>query len=131
VKERLAELLLQAQDLGADRRLGDQDAGRSAGELAFLGDRDEGAELSQIQTKRSGASPRTRGRQHRDRRRTLVGTHTGPLASHDGQSIPATGRRLRLRMTDAATIADAGVTSHRLYFDQLELLEQLGLAPDG
>jgi hypothetical protein len=34
-------------------------------------------------------------------------------------------------MTDAATIADAGVTSHRLYFDQLELLEQLGLAPDG
>jgi ketosteroid isomerase-like protein len=61
----------------------------------------------------------------------IVATHTGPLASHDGHSIPATGRRLQLRMADAATIADGAVTSHRLYFDQLELQRQLGLAPEG
>jgi ketosteroid isomerase-like protein len=61
----------------------------------------------------------------------IVGTHTGPLASHDGQSIPATRRRLRLRIADAATVADGAVTSYRLYFDQLELLEQLELAPEG
>jgi ketosteroid isomerase-like protein len=61
----------------------------------------------------------------------VVGTHTGPLESHDGQSIPATGRRVRLRMADAATVADGVVTSHRFYFDQLELLGQLGLTPEG
>jgi ketosteroid isomerase-like protein len=61
----------------------------------------------------------------------IVGTHTGPLESHDGQSIPATGRRVRLRMADAATVADGVVTSHRFYFDQLELLGQLGLTPEG
>jgi ketosteroid isomerase-like protein len=61
----------------------------------------------------------------------VVGTHAGPLESHDGQSIPATGRRVRLRMVDAATVVDGVVTSHRFYFDQLELLGQLGLAPEG
>jgi hypothetical protein len=34
-------------------------------------------------------------------------------------------------MADAATVADGVVTSHRFYFDQLELLGQLGLAPEG
>jgi ketosteroid isomerase-like protein len=61
----------------------------------------------------------------------VVGTHTGPLASPDGQSIPATGRGLRLRMADAATVENGLVTSHRFYFDQLDLLGQLGLAPEG
>jgi hypothetical protein len=34
-------------------------------------------------------------------------------------------------MADAATVADGVVTSHQFYFDQLELLGQLGLAPEG
>ena len=60
----------------------------------------------------------------------VVGTHTGPLESPDGQSIPATGRHVRLRMSDAVTVEDGLVTSHRFYFDRLELLGQLGLAPE-
>jgi ketosteroid isomerase-like protein len=60
----------------------------------------------------------------------VAGTHTGPLESPDGQ-IPATGKRLRLRMSDAVTVKSGLVTSHRFYFDQLELLGQLGLAPEG
>jgi ketosteroid isomerase-like protein len=61
----------------------------------------------------------------------VLGTHTGPLASPDGRSIPATGRRVRLRMADAVTVEGGRITSHRFYFDQLELLGQLGLAPEG
>jgi ketosteroid isomerase-like protein len=61
----------------------------------------------------------------------VVGTHTGTLTSPDGQSIPATGQRVRLRMADAVTVENGLVTSHRFYFDQLELLGQLGLTPEG
>ncbi len=59
----------------------------------------------------------------------VVGTHTGPLAMPDGESIPPTGKSVRVRGCDAATVEGGLVTSHRFYFDQMELLEQLGLAP--
>jgi ketosteroid isomerase-like protein len=61
----------------------------------------------------------------------FVGTHTGPLEAPTGESIPATGKRLRLRECDVATVTDGVVTSHRFYFDQLDFLGQLGLAPEG
>ncbi len=48
----------------------------------------------------------------------------------DGQSIPPTGKNVRVRGCDAATVEDGLVTSHRFYFDQMELLGQLGLAPE-
>jgi ketosteroid isomerase-like protein len=60
----------------------------------------------------------------------LVGTHTGPLEAPTGESIPATGKRVRVRAGDAATVANGVVTSHRFYFDQMEFLGQLGLAPE-
>lgn len=59
----------------------------------------------------------------------VVGTHTGPLATPDGESIPPTGKSVRVRGCDAATVENGLVTSHRFYFDQMELLGQLGLAP--
>lgn len=59
----------------------------------------------------------------------VVGTHTGPLPMPGGESVPATGRSMRLRGCDAATVENGRVTSHRFYFDQMELLEQLRLAP--
>ena len=59
----------------------------------------------------------------------VVGTHTGPLPMPGGESVPATGRSVRVRGCDAATVENGRVTSHRFYFDQMELLEQLGLAP--
>jgi ketosteroid isomerase-like protein len=61
----------------------------------------------------------------------VVGTHSGPLALPDGTSIPATGKPLRVRGCDVATVADGRVTSHRFYFDQMDLMGQLGLAPEG
>ena len=60
----------------------------------------------------------------------VVGTHTGPLPMPGGESIPPTGKSVRVRGCDAATVEQGLVTSHRFYFDQMELLEQLGLAPE-
>jgi predicted ester cyclase len=60
----------------------------------------------------------------------FVGTNTGPLAMPDGQSIPPTGKSVRFRACDAATVQNGQVTSHRFYFDQMDFLTQLGLAPE-
>jgi steroid delta-isomerase-like uncharacterized protein len=58
---------------------------------------------------------------------SLTGTNTGPLAMPDGTSIPATGKSVSLRGCDAATVKDGQIVNHRLYYDQLEMLTQLGL----
>jgi ketosteroid isomerase-like protein len=55
------------------------------------------------------------------------GTHTGPLQLSPGESIPPTGKRVRLRECDVATVRDGRVKSHRFYFDQTEFGQQLGL----
>jgi steroid delta-isomerase-like uncharacterized protein len=57
----------------------------------------------------------------------FIGTHTGPLATPTGDTIPATGKRVRVRECDVATVENGRITSHRFYFDQMEFLEQLGL----
>jgi steroid delta-isomerase-like uncharacterized protein len=58
----------------------------------------------------------------------VVGTNTGPLPGPTGET-PATGKSVRLRGCDIATVRDGAITSHRFYFDQIEFLAQLGLAP--
>ena len=58
----------------------------------------------------------------------FVGTHTGPLTGPDGQEIPPTDRKIRLHACDCATVEDGVITSHRFYYDQMALLEQLGLS---
>jgi ketosteroid isomerase-like protein len=60
----------------------------------------------------------------------FVGTNTGPLEMPDGQTLPPTGKRVRVRACDAATVANGEVISHRFYFDQMDFLGQLGLAPE-
>ncbi len=60
----------------------------------------------------------------------LIGTNTAPLPMPSGESIPATGKQIRVRSCDAATVEGGLVTSHRFYFDQMEFLGQLGLLPD-
>jgi predicted ester cyclase len=59
----------------------------------------------------------------------LRGTHTGPLRTPAGAEIPATGRTIDLPYCDIFEARDGRVVSHRVYFDRLELMEQLGLAP--
>lgn len=60
----------------------------------------------------------------------MVGTNTAPLPMPDGSTIPATGKQIRMRGCDAITVEGGRVTEHRLYFDQMDMLGQLGLLPE-
>ena len=57
----------------------------------------------------------------------VVGTNTGPLATPGGETLPATGKAVRVRGCDIATVEDGLIVRHHFYFDQMELLGQLGL----
>jgi steroid delta-isomerase-like uncharacterized protein len=60
---------------------------------------------------------------------TFTGTHEGPLRTPDGESIPPTGKQVRLRGSDFATVENGLIVEDRAYFDQVEMLGQLGLLP--
>lgn len=44
------------------------------------------------------------------------------LGFASGDTIPATGKPVRLRMCDAATVSGGRITSHRFYYAQMALL---------
>lgn len=56
----------------------------------------------------------------------LIATHTGTLRTPEGDVEP-TGRRVRIRECDICSVRGAEVVSHRFYFDQMDMLGQLGL----
>jgi predicted ester cyclase len=58
----------------------------------------------------------------------LVGTHSGRLLLPGGEVAP-TGRPIQLRSCHVATVEGLEITSHRFYFDRMELLDQLDLLP--
>ena len=61
----------------------------------------------------------------------FTGTHTAPLPLPSGDTVAPTGKQIRIRSCDLATV-DAGlITQHHFYFDQMEFLEQLGLLQGG
>ena len=55
------------------------------------------------------------------------GTNTGPINLPNGDSLPPTGRAVRSRGCDILTVNNGRGTSHRFYWDQMDLLRQLGL----
>ena len=57
----------------------------------------------------------------------FVATNTGPLEMPSGETFPATGKRVRLRACDVATVKNGRITRHHLYYDQMAFAEQLGL----
>ena len=61
---------------------------------------------------------------------TYDGTHTGPLATPDGNEIPPTNRHATGKGVDVLRIIDGKTVEEHLYFDQLEFLTQLGLVPE-
>ena len=60
----------------------------------------------------------------------VSGTNSGPLHMPSGDTMPATGKQLRIRSCDVAVVEGGEITSHRFYFDQVEFLTQLGLMPE-
>jgi len=57
------------------------------------------------------------------------GTHTAPLQTPAGE-VPATNRQLRGRAAQILRIEGDAIADTRLYFDQVEVLTQLGLMPE-
>lgn len=55
-----------------------------------------------------------------------TGTHTGPLASPQGD-IPPTGKRFVMNYAEVARVEGGRLASEHIYFDQLGFLQQLGL----
>ena len=56
----------------------------------------------------------------------FIGTHTGPLATDDGDVAP-TGASVDLRFADLSWVRDGKIVAYHTYYDQLGLLTQLGL----
>jgi steroid delta-isomerase-like uncharacterized protein len=59
----------------------------------------------------------------------FTGTNTGPLQTPAGE-LPATGRPMELPFADCFRIVDGKITEHRIYYDTVGLLTQLGLMPE-
>ena len=57
----------------------------------------------------------------------FVATHTEPLTLPDGETVPATGKQIRVRAADVATVRGGRIVRHDFYFDQLDMFVQLGL----
>ena len=55
----------------------------------------------------------------------LLGTHLGPL-----RGLPPTGRSFRCRMCALFIFEEDRITGERVYFDQLTIMRQLGVAHD-
>ncbi len=58
-----------------------------------------------------------------------TGKHTGTWRNPDGAEIPATGKKLDFPFVGIFQVENGKITSIRLYYDQIEVLTQLGLMP--
>jgi steroid delta-isomerase-like uncharacterized protein len=58
-----------------------------------------------------------------------TGTHTGPLVGPNG-TVPATGRAFSFPYCDVLQARDGKFVSHRIYWDNVTFLGQLGLLPN-
>lgn len=60
----------------------------------------------------------------------LSGTQTGPLVTPAG-TLPPSGRAVRMPFVTVQQVRDGKIAAERIYFDQLDFLGQLGVAPGG
>ena len=59
----------------------------------------------------------------------FTGTNTGPLQTPGGE-LPPTGRAMVLPFADVFRVTGGKITEHRVYYDTLGLMAQLGLMPE-
>jgi steroid delta-isomerase-like uncharacterized protein len=57
------------------------------------------------------------------------GTHSGPLATPDGQTIPPTGKDVALPACLVMTVRGDQIVEQHHYFDMVTMLTQLGVMP--
>ncbi len=58
-----------------------------------------------------------------------IGTHTGPLTTPSGATVPPTGRKATVPGSSTLEIKGGQVTHNWIYWDMVGLLGQLGLMP--
>jgi predicted ester cyclase len=58
----------------------------------------------------------------------LVGTHTGPFPTPQGE-LPPTGNRVEFGYVSLKRVEGGKIVSEHLYFDQMEFLQQIGALP--
>ena len=59
----------------------------------------------------------------------LEGTYRGPLAGPGGQALPATNKKVRMRICNVVRFEGGTIAEEIGYFDFLGLLSQLGVFP--
>jgi steroid delta-isomerase-like uncharacterized protein len=57
----------------------------------------------------------------------FIGTHSKTMTLPTGQTIPPTGKQVKVRSCDVATVESGKINEHHMYFDEVEFLRQLGL----
>ena len=60
---------------------------------------------------------------------TFAGTHEGPLTMPGGPTVPPTGKKVVVPVSNTFKFADGKVARNSLYYDQMTMMAQLGLAP--
>jgi len=60
---------------------------------------------------------------------TSTGTHTGPLRTPTGDSIPPTNKKVRGTGSSFYQFKDGKIISSQLYWDMTTLLAQIGMMP--
>ena len=60
---------------------------------------------------------------------TMTGTHDGPLAMPNGQTVPATGKKGAVAVSNTFEFANGKIVRNSLYYDNLGMMVQLGLMP--
>jgi steroid delta-isomerase-like uncharacterized protein len=61
---------------------------------------------------------------------TYNGTHSGPLAGSQGE-VAATGKHVSLPGAAFITVSDGKIAIFHGYYDQMAIMAQLGLMPEG
>ncbi len=59
---------------------------------------------------------------------TWSGTNTGPLYLPDGSELPATGKSVEIKGMELTQVRGDKFVVHKLYWDNMAVLAQLGLA---
>jgi steroid delta-isomerase-like uncharacterized protein len=59
----------------------------------------------------------------------LTGTHKGTLRGQNGNDIPATNKPVDMTFVTTIKFRDGKISEEHSYWDRMELLEQLGIAP--
>ena len=62
---------------------------------------------------------------------TYTGTHTGIWRNPAGAEVPATGKKMTSPFVGVFRVENGKISSIRIYYDQIEVLTQLGLMPAG